>query len=79
MTPRRRSSAIVRVSSKAVRAEIDGRVLSESTGHSGYLVDRSTSQHNQAVLVAGASEDRLVHDDGRGFGDWLSWTPGFMT
>lgn len=54
----------------------DGRELSESTGHSAYTDDGSTSQYNLSVVVGGMS-DRLVSDDGKGFGDVLSWpVPG---
>ncbi|APU12967.1 alpha/beta hydrolase [Actinoalloteichus fjordicus] len=49
----------------------DGRRLTESVGHSAYLAPDSTSQYNISVIVSG-NEDRAVHDDGRGFGDWLS-------
>jgi len=50
----------------------DGRHLTESTGHSAYMVENSTSQYNMAVVVGGMP-DRVVHDDGKGFGDVLSW------
>jgi hypothetical protein len=47
-----------------------------SGGHSEYLNDDTTSQHNMASVISGNS-DRLVYDDGRGFGDVLSWpVPG---
>ncbi|AOS61730.1 alpha/beta hydrolase [Actinoalloteichus hymeniacidonis] len=49
----------------------DGRRLNESEGHSAYLAPDSTSQYNMSVIVSG-NADRAVHDDGRGFGDWLS-------
>jgi uncharacterized protein YukE len=48
------------------------RHFTESTGHSEYLVDNSTSQYNMSVIVAGVP-DRAVHDSGEGFGDVLSW------
>lgn len=50
----------------------DGRHLTESTGHSAYMTDRSTSQYNLSVVVGGMP-DRVVNDDGKGFGDILSW------
>ncbi|SMD18314.1 alpha/beta hydrolase [Kibdelosporangium aridum] len=50
----------------------DGRHLTESTGHSAYMVDKSTSQYNMSVVVGGMQE-RVVRDDGKGFGDVLSW------
>jgi Alpha/beta hydrolase len=50
----------------------DGRRLTESTGHSEYLQDRSTSQYNLGVIVGGLP-DRQVSGDGRGVGDVLSW------
>ncbi|MFC5289531.1 alpha/beta hydrolase [Actinokineospora guangxiensis] len=54
----------------------DGRQLTESTGHSAYMDDSSTSQYNLSVIVGGMP-DRVVADDGRGFGDILSWpVPG---
>ncbi|MET0238155.1 MAG: alpha/beta hydrolase [Kibdelosporangium sp.] len=54
----------------------DGRQLSESTGHSAYMDDRSTSQYNLSVVVGGMPE-RAVSDDGKGAGDILSWpVPG---
>jgi hypothetical protein len=46
--------------------------LSEVTGHTAYLLDHSTSQHNMSVVVAGLPE-RLVSDSGEGLGDVLSW------
>ena len=46
------------------------------TGHTSYLVDKSTSQYNMSVVVAGLP-DRRVYDDGMGLGDVLSWpVPG---
>jgi hypothetical protein len=48
------------------------RHFTESTGHSSYLVDNSTSQYNMSVIVAGVPE-RAVPDSGEGFGDVLSW------
>jgi len=48
------------------------RHFKESTGHSEYLADKSTSQYNMSVLVAGAPE-RQVLDPGKGFGDVLSF------
>jgi len=55
---------------------LDGTTYQESTGHSAYLSDDTTSQHNIAAVVAGAP-DRMVLDDGRGAGDLLSWpVPG---
>jgi hypothetical protein len=54
----------------------DGRTLTESTGHSAYMDDRSTSQYNMSVVVGGMP-DRVVRDDGKGAGDVLSWpVPG---
>lgn len=54
----------------------DGRRLAESTGHSAYLTQDSTSQYNMSVVVAGLP-DRRVADDGRGVGDIGSWpVPG---
>ncbi|MGH8573992.1 MAG: alpha/beta hydrolase, partial [Gammaproteobacteria bacterium] len=54
----------------------DGRRLAESTGHSTYLTQDSTSQYNMSVVVAGLP-DRRVEDDGRGLGDITSWpVPG---
>jgi hypothetical protein len=50
----------------------DGRRLTESTGHSAYLTQDSTSQYNMSVVVAGLP-DRRVADDGRGLGDIGSW------
>jgi hypothetical protein len=50
----------------------DGRQLTESTGHSAYLDDGSTSQYNMSVVVGGMDERRVV-DDGKGAGDVLSW------
>ncbi|MGH3938553.1 MAG: alpha/beta hydrolase [Pseudonocardiaceae bacterium] len=50
----------------------DGRRLAESTGHSDYLTQDSTSQYNMSVVVAGLPE-RRVQDDGRGLGDIGSW------
>jgi hypothetical protein len=58
-------------------SEVDGEQLRESTGHSEYLDDGTTSQHNIAVTVAGLP-DRQVHDDGRGAGDVLTWWPEWM-
>lgn len=49
---------------------VDGRRLLESTGHSEYFVQDSTSQHNIAVTVAGL-HDQQIHDDGAGWGDFL--------
>lgn len=48
------------------------RHFKESTGHSEYLLDDSTSQYNMSVLVAGVPE-RRVFDPGKGFGDLLSF------
>ncbi|MGH3929353.1 MAG: alpha/beta hydrolase [Pseudonocardiaceae bacterium] len=54
----------------------DGRRLTESTGHSAYLAQDSTSQYNMSVVIAGL-RDRRVEDDGRGLGDITSWpVPG---
>jgi hypothetical protein len=41
-------------------SRVDGRDLDRVTGHSDYLKERSTSQHNMAVIVGGRPEDRLV-------------------
>ncbi|WP_158372630.1 alpha/beta hydrolase [Cellulosimicrobium cellulans] len=60
----------------AREATVDGTAYGESTGHSAYLSDDTTSQHNIAAVVAGAP-DRMVLDGGRGAGDLLSWpVPG---
>jgi hypothetical protein len=61
----------------AEETEIDGESYGESVGHSEYLGDGTTSQHNMAVTVAGMP-DRQVSDDGRGAGDVLTWWPEFM-
>jgi hypothetical protein len=50
----------------------DGRHLTESTGHSAYMDDGSTSQYNMSVVVGGMDERRVI-DDGKGAGDVLSW------
>ncbi|MDT7727261.1 MAG: hypothetical protein QOI21_3837 [Actinomycetota bacterium] len=50
----------------------DGRHLTESSGHSKYLDDGSTSQYNMSAVVGGMAERRVV-DDGKGIGDVLSW------
>jgi hypothetical protein len=50
----------------------DGRHLTESTGHSAYMVDKSTSQYNMSVIVGGM-QNRVVHDDGKGAGDIFTW------
>lgn len=50
----------------------DGRRLAESTGHSDYLTQDSTSQYNMSVVVAGLP-GRRVEDNGRGLGDIGSW------
>ncbi|MGH3923570.1 MAG: alpha/beta hydrolase, partial [Pseudonocardiaceae bacterium] len=66
------------VTGLSARAETlpDGRRLAESTGHSTYLTQDSTSQYNMSVVVAGLP-DRRVEDDGRGLGDIASWpVPG---
>ena len=60
----------------AERADVGDDVFEESLGHSAYLSDDTTSQHNIASVVAGAPE-RMVHDGGKGIGDLLSWpVPG---
>lgn len=52
------------------------RDFKEVIGHSSYLGVDSTSQYNMSVVVAGVP-DRLVYDNGEGFGDILSWpVPG---
>jgi hypothetical protein len=61
----------------AKETEIDGDLYGESVGHSEYLDDGTTSQHNMAVTVAGMP-DRQVSDDGRGAGDVLTWWPEWM-
>ena len=61
----------------AKEADIDGQQYQESTGHSEYLDDGTTSQYNIAVTVGGQPE-RQVHDDGRGAGDVLTWWPDWM-
>lgn len=47
------------------------RHFTESTGHSEYLLDDSTSQYNMSVVAAGVP-DRQVCDPGKGLGDVLS-------
>jgi hypothetical protein len=60
----------------AERAEVGDEVFEESLGHSAYLSNDTTSQHNIASVVAGSPE-RMVHDGGKGIGDLLSWpVPG---
>ena len=57
-------------------ADLAGEQFDASGGHSEYLNNDTTSQHNMASVVSGNS-DRLVFDDGRGAGDVLSWpVPG---
>jgi hypothetical protein len=57
-------------------ADLDGEQFDASGGHSEYLNDDTTSQHNMAAVISG-NNDRLVYDDGRGAGDLLSWpVPG---
>ncbi|GAA2811729.1 alpha/beta hydrolase [Saccharopolyspora taberi] len=53
-------------------SEVGGRKLAEVTGHSSYFTPDSTSQYNMSTVVAGLP-DRAVRDDGRGFGDVISW------
>ena len=53
-------------------ADLLGERFGASGGHSEYLNDNTTSQHNMAALIAG-SRDRLIYDDGQGAGDVLSW------
>ena len=50
---------------------IDGVERAESTGHSGYLTDDTTSQYGIAAVVAGLPH-LAPRDDGRGFGDLLA-------
>ena len=50
----------------------EARHLTESTGHSEYLLDKSTSQYNMSVVVAGVP-DRQILDAGEGLGDVLSF------
>jgi cell division septation protein DedD len=38
---------------------MDARTLNRSTGHSAYLTQDTTSQHNIATVVVGA-EDRMI-------------------
>lgn len=45
---------------------------SESTGHSSYLNDSTTSQYNIATVVAGVPE-QAIHDQQFGIGDALNW------
>jgi hypothetical protein len=53
-----------------------GGKMTESAGHSYYLDDNSTSQYNMSVVTGGLSDHR-IRDDGKGFGDVLSWpVPG---
>ena len=61
----------------AKETEIDGESYGESVGHSEYLEDGTTSQHNMAVTIAGMP-DRQVSDDGRGAGNVLTRRPEFM-
>jgi hypothetical protein len=58
-------------------AVVDGRRLSESTGHSSYLTAGSTSQYGIAAVVAGRPELAL-HDDGSGAGDWFTRSPSWL-
>ena len=52
--------------------EIGGTRYAESLGHSEYLRNDTTSQHNIASIVGG-SPDQIVEDGGKGIGDILSW------
>ena len=58
----------------AKESEAGGQKLTEVTGHSSYFTPDSTSQYNMSTVVAGVP-DKAVRDEGRGFGDVLSW-PG---
>jgi hypothetical protein len=60
----------------AKETTIDGVTYQESTGHSEYLADGTTSQHNIAATVAGLG-DRAA-DDGRGAGDVLTYWPDWL-
>lgn len=53
---------------------INGTTYAESVGHSAYLDSGSTSQYNVAQILADQPQE-AVYDDGRGFGDWMSWRP----
>jgi hypothetical protein len=57
--------------STSAETDPDGRPLLESVGHSEYVVEDSTSQHNIAVVVAGMPE-KIIHGEEDGFGDALS-------
>jgi len=50
----------------------DGRHLNETTGHTSYHDNDSTSQYNLSVVVGGMPE-RAVTNSGRGAGDVFSW------
>ena len=43
----------------AEESEIDGQTFAEYTGHSAYLNNETTSQHNMAAVIVGSTE-RLV-------------------
>lgn len=59
------------ITSLSAEAEqTEGRSLFESTGHSGYLADDTTSQFVIAAVVAGAPH-LAPRDSGRGLGDAL--------
>jgi hypothetical protein len=49
---------------------VDGRVLTEVTGHTNYLAEGSTSQYNLGVIVAGTPQRAIVGGNS-GMGDWL--------
>ncbi|MGQ0774613.1 MAG: alpha/beta hydrolase [Pseudonocardiales bacterium] len=49
---------------------LDGRQLTEVTGHTNYLTQDSTSQYNMGVIVAGVGQ-RAIQGDNDGAGDWL--------
>ncbi|MGH3942152.1 MAG: alpha/beta hydrolase [Pseudonocardiaceae bacterium] len=49
---------------------LDGRQLTEVTGHTNYLTQGSTSQYNMGMIVAGVRQ-RVIQDDNDGAGDWL--------
>lgn len=58
----------------AAQSIIDNVTRQESTGHSSYLAEDSTSQYGIAAVVAG-QPDRVPQDSGFGLGDVLQWEP----
>lgn len=55
----------------AQEAVVGDHHYAESTGHSSYLRDGTTSQHNLGAVIAGVP-DRLVRHHGNGLGDALA-------